>query len=104
MLRLPDSIARRTTSTHALRGLGSRCEVTAMPPNRATSMAPKATVPRMRPMLTAVGVSAFAEAGVVDPKPSAAESAHTAGRRRVSGSLLHCSTAMVSKCQADETL
>lgn len=61
--------------TYALRGLGSRCEVTTMPPKRATSMAPNATVPRMRPMLTAMGSGAYAEASprVVDPMPSAAE-------------------------------
>lgn len=64
--------------THARRGLGSLCDVTAMPPKSATSMAPKATVPRMRPMLLPTpGGAAQKPSAVFDPAPSTAGATHT---------------------------
>ena len=66
------------SNAYARRGLGSCWEVTTMPANRATSMAPNATVPRMRPMLlAAVDGTAQRLAAVVDAAPSAAKLAHT---------------------------
>jgi hypothetical protein len=54
-----------------------------MPPKRATSMAPKATVPRMRPMLLLAAVSCNAQtrAAAFDSSPSAAGLAHACSTR-----------------------
>lgn len=67
----------------ARRGLGSLWDVTAMPPKSATSMAPKATVPRMRPMLPPVPRGAAQRPGAVfDPAPSTSGATHTSSEDR----------------------